>query len=134
MGILWDFQKAVYARLNADPNFDNVGVGDWPDADTAFPHITIGEDNTNGDRDKSGDGRILNSEFHIWSEYRGWKEGKVIADDILTALFTSLDLSSSGYCQVGPGLQLQPMVFLTEDDGKMRHIMLPLRFLIKEVT
>lgn len=134
MSILWDFQKAVYARLTGDSNFANVGVGDWPDDDTKFPHVTIGEDNTNGDRNKSGDGRTFNAEFHVWSTYRGWKEAKVIADDIQSALFDPLDLSGSGYGQCGPGLQLQPMVFLTEDDGKMRHVMLPLRFLIKEVT
>lgn len=137
MGILTDFQKAVYARLTGDSNFDDVSIGDWPDADTEFPHVTIGEDEADGDRDKSGDGRDIDAMFHIWSnwsDYRGWIQAKDIADNIQNAFFTPLDLSSSGWQQCGPALQLQRLKLLTEDEGRMRHLVLPLKFLLKEVT
>lgn len=132
MGILDDFQLALYDRLVADlPS--NVGVGDWPKAKMTFPHVTIGENPAFGDRDKTGDGRDMRPLFHIWSEYDGWSEANVIADQIIDSLTVPLDLSSFGWGTCGMALQIQPMQHLTEDGGEMRHVVLPLRILVKEV-
>jgi hypothetical protein len=130
MGALWDFQVAMVTALKADSTLLGLiggasHIADWPDPNTAYPLVTLGEDKNKqwNMKDEAGN-KIITARLHVWSNKKGWKESKLIADQLDVILLEGqLQLDgSSAFTIIGKGQRPNDMVFLPGDDeGKIRH-------------
>lgn len=96
-----------------------------------YPYVVMGEMTGRDWSDKIVPGMEVHSTMHIWSQYQGRKEAVEMGDGILQALSKKpLDLSPN-FRAVLDDLDLHDL--LIDIDGKTRHGILRLRYLIEEV-
>lgn len=131
------FQKALYEELIGDATLMGMvnDIGTWPDPDTPLPHISIGEETSKDWNDKFQAGDEIETLVHVWTETRGWRQSKEIADQIKRTLKTNTLLLDvvSGMRSIGPGRMYSPGRTINEDGGKIKHIVLPFSFRIHEI-
>ena len=96
-----------------------------------YPYVVMGEITATDWSDKLEDGMEVYSTIHVWSQYHGRKEADEMADALLQALTSSsLDL--------GPNFRTALNKFdnynlLVDLDGKTRHGVLRIKYLIEEL-
>ena len=138
MGVLSDFQTAIYTTLIADSTLTGLvngsdHIGDWPDPDGPFPWITIGEDAESEDLNKNESNYQTDATIHVWSKKRGWKECNQIVDQLDVLLLGTLVVlpGSSSFTIMGKAQRPKPTVKLPGDDkGLIRHIVATYHFWI----
>lgn len=134
MGAALALQQAVFERLTGDTalmaKVSEVYDG-FPDLErnpAKFPFITIGDTNSNSFNTFEHMGEEVFFSIHIWSRYKGYKEGLEITGDI-QRLLPQQTLEVSGFGDV-------PCYFDSSDtmrdvDGITRHIILRYKFHIQ---
>jgi hypothetical protein len=123
-------QEAVYDLLTNDDSLISKvrGVFDAHPQPQAFPYITIGDGYSNDFLAFERMGEEIFFNVHVWSRYKGFKEGLEIAADVNRLLAQKhVDVGSFGEI---------PCFFdssetLRDVDGITRHIILRFRFLIQ---
>jgi hypothetical protein len=79
---LWELQVAIKSCLESSEKLmSNVtGVYDFVRSDAVYPYIEIGDDTSNDDSTKTFYAEDITVAMHVWSQYPGKKECKVIID------------------------------------------------------
>jgi len=119
----WELQQAIYTTLEAAGIVDEEGAAirgiydDVPE-DSAYPYIVIGEETANNISAKTVDAHEHTLTLHVWSQYRGRKDIKVIMAQIYDALHDN-DISVSGASMVNLKQEFERT--LMEGDGITRH-------------
>ena len=123
-------QQTVYQLLNSDPQLKAKisGVYDGFPKHTNFPFITLGDSNSNPFVTFGHLGEELYMTIHVWSRYKGYKEGLQIVADI-QRLLGQQNIYVSGFGTVGSFFDSSDT--LREEDGITRHLMLRYRFIIQ---
>jgi hypothetical protein len=93
---LWELQVAIKSCLEASEELmSNVtGVYDFVKEDAVYPYIEIGDDTSNDDSTKTFYAEDITATMHVWSQYPGKKECKVIIDLIGQALERRLEMNN----------------------------------------
>ncbi len=120
--------KAQFTRIEAETAYT---VYDDNPEQAAYPYIVMGEITARDWSAKSEPGQEVYATVHIWSQYKGRKEADDMSDGVLQALTKRpLDLSPD----FGEVLGVFDSYDLIIDiDGKTRHGILRMRYLIQEV-
>ncbi|BER92689.1 DUF3168 domain-containing protein [Atrimonas thermophila] len=113
-------QKAIYQRLVSQlsyPVYDSV-----PDGAT-FPYIVIGEDIGSDYSTKDFHGGDVVATIHIFSDYKGAKEAKEIADAVVETLNDDINIENLSLAS----LRLENLrVF--EEPERIWHAVVQMRF------
>lgn len=120
--------KAQFTRIEAETSYT---VYDDNPEQAAYPYVVMGEITARDWSDKFEPGQEVYSTIHIWSQYAGRKEADDIADGVLQALTKSpLDLGPTfrGVLDAFDSYDL-----IIDIDGKTRHGIIRMRYLIEEV-
>lgn len=121
-------QKAIYAKLSADTSY--AVYDDVPQETSAFPYITIGEDNhTFADTDTELMNRVSIT-VNTWSRYRGRKEIKEMQAEVYNALHRA-NLVEAGYNFVT--ITQESSISFLDADGITRHGVQTFNLLIEEI-
>lgn len=121
--------KAEADRIEAQTSYKVFDAN--PENETS-PYIVKGEIKASDWSDKSKPGMEVFSTTHFWSRYPGRKEVDQMVDAVLQALTVSpLSLGADFNITVGP--KLDDYSLLVDLDGKTRHGILRLFYLIEEV-
>jgi hypothetical protein len=118
-----ELQAHVYSVLTG-ASIAGGRVYDEPPQEATFPYVTIGEVIPAPFRTHSRDGEELLHAVHIWSRYRGFREGQVIAEAI-KPLLDHIDFETTNFH--GVALREQTL-WLRDPDGITRHGALNFRF------
>lgn len=127
-------QKAVFDKLNGDADLTSKvsevfdGFPDFEKTPVKFPFITIGDSNSNPFVAFEHMGEEVFFNIHIWSRYKGFKEGLEITADI-QRLLAQQELEVEDFGQVSCFFDSSDT--LRDVDGITRHIILRYRFLIQ---
>jgi hypothetical protein len=123
-------QQTFLQILTTDPELSEKisGVFDSVKQDQAFPYVTIGEGFSNPFNSFEHPGEEVVPTIHIWSRYKGFKEGQEIAADI-HRLLTNKTIEVEGYGNVDCFFDNSET--MRDTDGITRHIMLRYRLLIQ---
>lgn len=115
-----DIQRAIYQRLVSQlpyPVYDSV-----PDGAT-LPYIVIGEDIGSDYSTKDFHGGDVVATIHIFSDYKGAKEAKEIADAVVEALGDDINIENLSLAS----LRLENLrVF--EEPERIWHAVVQMRF------
>jgi len=139
MRIAWaEFQKALYDKIRLDATIAGMitGVGDWLTPKTPLPYIAIREGSLQEWLVKDKDGFQITADIHIFTDNYGSRKAKQIADEVVN-LLTSNALGmavSTNFMQIDKGRLSQSTVLLTEEDGRIIHIVLPIFFRFRSTT
>lgn len=116
----FELQKTIYAALDGNNALSAVVSGVYDDVPEGanYPYVIVGEHTSNNFGSKTLDGLEYTLTIHIWSQYRGRKEVKEIAEIIYDALHDS-SLSVSGASLVN--LRQEFETTLLDSDGITRH-------------
>ena len=118
-----ELQTAIYALLNSGLSYS---VYDYVPEESAYPYIVISEDSgTSGEDTKDNYSRDIRQTLNIWSDYKGYKEVKQIADAIAALLDT--DLSVSGFQVIDIRHDLQCL-----REGKLRRGILDINITLNQ--
>ena len=116
-----NLQKAVFQALSNSPALTQIvgnRIYDYEAQDVAYPHIVIGELDTNDWSVKNVEGQEHLITLHIWSRRRGKLEAHTICDHIYSALHNQA-------LNLGPGalikIRLQRNNVFTDADGITTH-------------
>jgi len=125
-------QTAIYTALNGDATLGAMvtGIYDSVPQDTAYPYVTVGEDNHNEWDTNTTLGSDCSITIHTWSRSRGKKETKTIQGAIYDVLHRA-NLSAAGY-----RIDLTEFVSsqsFTDSDGLTRHGVQTFRMLIERI-
>jgi len=120
--VIAELQGAVYQRLKT---LLPVAVYDDVPSQASFPYVVVGEDIVSDYSTKERFGGNVLIAVHVFSLYRGMKEVKEIAEQVLNALKQGVEVNGVLWCYSG----LDTMRFLVEDDG-VRHGVVQMRFKI----
>jgi hypothetical protein len=127
-------QKAVFDTLTDDATLTSKvsevfdGFPDFEKTPVKFPFITIGDSNSNSFTAFEHMGEEVFFNIHIWSRYKGFKEGLEITADV-QRLLAQKEITVDGFGDVGCFFESSDT---TRDvDGITRHIILRYRFLIQ---
>lgn len=121
MTALWNVQKAVLAKLEADTALMGLvtGVYDTPEGGTNFPYVTIGEATENPFNTFDKKGNEITLTLHIYSRYEGFKEGLQILERLNAVLdYQPLTVGSNStvYCRY------ENSITMTDFDRITKHI------------
>jgi hypothetical protein len=88
---LWDLQEGIFTILDGDANLGVLtnGVYDGevpPEEDVRCPYVRLGEWNETPDNLHTRIGRQVTVAIHVYSDYRGFKEAKLIGNRIIQLL------------------------------------------------
>lgn len=120
---------AQVARIEAETSYK---VFDDMPKQEPYPYVTMGEMTGRDWSDKFEPGQEVYSTIHIWSQYAGRKEAADMGDGILQALSKSpLDLAPN-FRAVLDELDMNELII--DIDGKTRHGILRMKYLIEEVS
>lgn len=120
--------KAQFTRIEAETAYT---VYDDNPEQAAYPYIVMGEITARDWSAKSEPGQEVYSTIHIWSQYAGRKEADDMSDGALQALTKrKLDLSPDFREVLGV---FDSYDLIIDIDGKTRHGILRMRYLIQEV-
>ena len=121
--------KAQFTRIEAEEPTYTVYDDNPEQAD--YPYIVMGEITARDWSAKSEPGQEVYSTIHIWSQYAGRKEADDMSDGVLQALTKRpLDLGSNFHEVLGV---FDSYDLIIDIDGKTRHGILRMRYLIEEV-
>ena len=133
-------KKALYELLIGDSILMSMvtAIGDWPTPKTQYPYITFLQNARQGWRSKDTDGREVDINIHVWTDYRGFNQADLIQDQVFSLMINNvlqLDVAS-GYYAVATSLATDTSRELIEPDaGKfLRHIVMPFEVQIKELN
>lgn len=118
---LFALQSRIYATLNGDSNLTStLGASVYDDVPqgSAYPFVSIGEEQSNEYGTMDLDGMDTALTIHVWSRYDGAKETKDILDRIHTLLHDS-SLSVTGFNLVN--LRFEFSDIMRDPDGVTRH-------------
>ena len=118
---LFALQSRIYATLNGDSNLTStLGASIYDDVPqgSAYPFVSIGEEQSNEYGTMDLDGRDTALTIHVWSRYDGAKQTKDILDRIHTLLHDS-SLSVTGFNLVN--LRFEFSDIMRDPDGVTRH-------------
>lgn len=123
-------QETVFNLLDSDAelNLKIKGVYDAHPNPQEFPYITIGDgySNSYSTFDRPGEEVFFN--IHIWSRYKGFKEGQEISADVHRLLSQQhIDVGDFGTV----ACFFEASETLRDVDGITRHIILRYRLLIQ---
>lgn len=109
----------------------NIGVPvyDYVKENTPFPYITIGDETERPWDTKTGNGSEVEHEIHLWSQRKGYKENKGLAQKVMDAIFAGSFSSSEWRC-VSVSLA---RIAHERLDFDTRHCEVVFNFLIQEV-
>ena len=116
-----NFQTAIYQRLSGyAPLTAIVGVGvyDMPPSTAKYPYVTIGEDDIIQDDVGCKRSYRVILEIHGWTDYRGYKDVKNIAQAVEDALH-DFPLIVDGYRLIS--LTHRDTQFMRAPDGLLSH-------------
>lgn len=123
--------KAEVDRIEAQTSYK---VFDDMPEEEPYPYVVMGEITTRNWSDKFEAGQEIYSTIHIWSQYPGRKEADEMADGILQAMTISpLDLSPNFRAVLDGNDIFDSYDLIVDIDGKTRHGILTLHYLIEEV-
>jgi hypothetical protein len=125
----WPLQTAIHSRIRATTGYT---IYDNDPVDAKFPYLKIGEFDAQDWSDKSKPGQVVFATFHFWSKYPGKKE----AAEMMGAVLQALTESWSPDLQPVFNVVLQTLEMnniITDIDGKTRHGILKLKYLIEEL-
>ena len=130
----FELQKSVFSALNGgsitDYNGDAItGVFDDVPEGTAYPYIVIGEETAIDGSAKDKDIFEHTLTVHVWSQYRGRRDIKVIMKQVHDLLHDS-SLSVSGASMVNMRQEFQTT--LLEGDGITRHGVIRFRAVVSD--
>jgi hypothetical protein len=127
-------QEAVYKRLKdsaaLSAKISEVHDG-FPNQETnpsKFPFITIGDANSVPFNSFQHPGEEVYFDIHIWSRYKGFKEGLEITG-IVQSLFNQQEMEVTDFGRVS--IFLESTDTMRDTDGITRHIILRYRFIIQ---
>jgi len=119
---------AQVTRIEAQTDYT---VYDSNPQSAPYPYVIMGEITARDWSDKFEPGQEVYSTIHIWSQYAGRKEADEMADSVLQALtLSALDLAPS-FRAVLDGFDSYDLII--DIDGKTRHGIIKMRYLIEEV-
>jgi len=121
--------KAQFTRIETEQPTYTVYDDNPEQAD--YPYIVMGEMIARDWSAKGEPGQEVYSTIHIWSQYAGRKEADDMSDAVLQALTKRpLDLGSNFHEVLGV---FDSYDLIIDIDGKTRHGILKMRYLIQEV-
>jgi hypothetical protein len=127
-------QEAVYKRLKDSTALASKisevydGFPDQEKNPSKFPFITIGDANSVPFNSYQHAGEEVYFDIHIWSRYRGFKEGLEITG-IVQSLFNQQEIDVEEFGTVSSFLESTDT--MRDTDGITRHIILRYRFIIQ---
>ena len=130
----WELQKTVFSALNSGNITDYestaiTGVFDDVPSGTAYPYIVVGEETAIDVSSKDKDIFEHTLTVHVWSQYRGRRDIKVIMKQIHDILHDS-SLTVSGGSMVNMRQEFQTT--LLEGDGITRHGVIRFRAVVSD--
>jgi hypothetical protein len=123
-------QEMFYDLLKNDAQLSSKisGVFDAHPEPQKFPYITIGDGYSNQFTTFNRMGEEVFFNVHVWSRYKGFKEGHEISSDIFRLLAQQhLDIPSFG----SVACFFESSETLRDIDGITRHLILRFRLLIQ---
>lgn len=130
----WPLQQAVYSTLNGASLLDEAGnaIGgvydDVPEG-KVYPYVVIGEETQSNISTKSSDLHEHTLTIHVWSQYRGRKEIKVIMKQIYDSLHNNA-ITVTGASLVDIKQEFEQT--LMESDGITRHGVMRFRAVVAD--
>ena len=127
-------QQTVYEILTADvPLTSKIskvydGFPDLSKEAVKFPFISIGDTNSNPFVQFEHMGEEIFMTIHIWSRYKGYKEGQQIVGDV-QRLLAQQELTVDGFGAVSSYFDSSDT--MRDEDGITRHLMVRYRFQIQ---
>ena len=130
----WELQKTVFSALNSGniTDYDSTaitGVFDDVPQGTAYPYIVVGEETAIDVSSKDRDIFEHTLTVHVWSQYRGRRDIKVIMKQVHDILHDS-SLTVSGGSMVNMRQEFQTT--LLEGDGITRHGVIRFRAVVSD--
>ncbi len=130
----WELQKTVFSALNSGniTDYDSTaitGVFDDVPSGTAYPYIVVGEETAIDVSSKDKDIFEHTLTVHVWSQYRGRRDIKVIMKQVHDILHDS-SLTVSGGSMVNMRQEFQTT--LLEGDGITRHGVIRFRAVVSD--
>ena len=130
----FELQKTVFSALSGGSILDYdgtaiTGVFDDVPESTAYPYVVIGEESISDNSSKTKDIFEHTLTIHIWSQYRGRRDIKVIMKQIHDLLHDS-SLSVTGASLVN--LRQEFQTTLVEGDGITRHGIMRFRAVVSD--
>ena len=126
---LWPLQVSLFNRLKNDTALTaRAKVYDSVSESAAMPYVTVGEDTSVDNGNKSYDGEIITHTLHVWSSYNGRKEVKELMNTVLQSV-TSKPLSLEGGFFV-EDTRLDLMQVLDVNGSPAKHGVIRFRFKI----
>ena len=130
----WELQKTVFSALNSGNITDYestaiTGVFDDVPQGTAYPYIVVGEETAIDVSSKDRDIFEHTLTVHVWSQYRGRRDIKVIMKQVHDILHDS-SLTVSGGSMVNMRQEFQTT--LLEGDGITRHGVIRFRAVVSD--
>ena len=117
----WPLQEAIFTALSANVvgiDGNSVPVYDDVPEDVTYPYVQIGEETAIDGGTKTVDGNEHTLTIHIWSQYRGRKEIKVLMQSVYDLLHdTGITLNAGSLVNV----RNEFSTTLAENDGLTRH-------------
>jgi hypothetical protein len=88
---LWDIQEGIYTVLNGDVALGVLANGVYdgevpPEVEVKCPYVVLGEWTETPDNLHTRIGRQVAVNIHVYSDYRGFKEAKLIGNRIIQLL------------------------------------------------
>ena len=127
-----ELQRAIYSKLDADlsvPVYDHVPQDADPSDNSAFPYVTIGEDDFNAWDTDDSVGYDVQLTIHVWSRLRGRTQTKQIQQAIYNSLNRSV-LTVTNYDFISIDFTFADSAM--EPDGITRHGVIRFRCLLDE--
>ena len=130
----WELQKTVFSALNSGniTDYENTaitGVFDDVPQGTAYPYVVVGEETAIDVSSKDKDIFEHTLTIHVWSQYRGRRDIKVIMKQVHDILHES-SLTVSGGSMVNMRQEFQTT--LLEGDGITRHGVIRFRAVVSD--
>lgn len=130
----FDLQKAIFSTLESASITDYGGAAitgifdDLPEG-TDYPYVVIGEDTAVDDSSKDKTIFEHTLTIHVWSQYRGRRDIKVIMEQVHDALH-NVDISIAGASLCN--LRQEFQTTLLENDGITRHGVMRFRAVVSD--
>jgi hypothetical protein len=123
-------QAAVLALLKADAELMALiqGVFDWVAEKQPYPYVVLGESVETPDNSHDSHGSQTVITLHVWSQYRGYHQARVIASR-LRALLEHRPLTIAGHRHVATYFVSQQTLTDPEPPGDIRHVPISFRVL-----
>lgn len=127
-----ELQKALYGALSANAGlsalingvYADVQQPNLPEDASAFPYVTIGQDNLSDDGTKTGEITDALCQIDIWSRSNNYVEAKEIGAAIFAALHKQ-SLSITGATHIATRVESE--VYSADPDGHTKRGMIMAR-------